>query len=55
LQNIEAAGMARGVRHDSARVIIKAIAKQLSWVQAATILGVTLRHMRRIRWGVVEH
>jgi len=35
-------------------VITKAIAKQLSWVQAATILGVTPRHMRRIRWKV-EH
>jgi transposase len=33
-------------------VITKAIAKQLSWVQAAAILGVTPRHMRRIRWGV---
>jgi transposase len=35
-------------------VITKAIAKQLSWVQAAAILGVTPRHMRRIRWKV-EH
>jgi transposase len=35
-------------------VITKAIAKQLTWVQAAAILGVTPRHMRRIRWGV-EH
>src|SRR5229473_4043049 len=30
-------------------VIIKAIARQLSWVQAAEVLGITARHMRRIR------
>jgi transposase len=35
-------------------VITKAIAKQLSWVQAAEIIGVTPRQMRRIRWRV-EH
>jgi transposase len=35
-------------------VITKAIAKQLSWVQAAEIVGVTPRQMRRIRWRV-EH
>jgi transposase len=35
-------------------VITKAIAKQISWVQAAEIVGVTPRQMRRIRWKV-EH
>ena len=35
-------------------VITKAIARQLSWVQAAEIVGVTPRQMRRIRWSV-EH
>ena len=35
-------------------VITKAIAKQLSWVQAAEIIGVTPRQMGRIRWRV-EH
>src|SRR5246500_1090415 len=35
-------------------VITKAIARQLSWVQAADIVGVTPRQMRRIRWKV-EH
>ena len=35
-------------------VITKAIAKQLSWLQAAEIVGVTSRQMRRIRW-TVEH
>jgi transposase len=35
-------------------VITKAIARQLSWVQAADIVGVTPRQMRRIRWRV-EH
>src|ERR1700719_2882545 len=34
-------------------VITKAIAQQLSWVQAAEILGVSARHMRRLR-GKVE-
>src|SRR5215469_2099858 len=35
-------------------VITKAIAKRLSWVQAAEIIGITPRQMRRIRWRV-EH
>ena len=35
-------------------VITKAIAKQLTWVQAAEIVGVKPRQMRRIRWRV-EH
>lgn len=35
-------------------VITQAIVKQLSWVQAAAIVGVTPRQMRRIRWRV-EH
>ena len=33
-------------------VITKAIAKQLTWLQAAEIVGVTPRQMRRIRWRV---
>lgn len=38
-------------------VITKAITKQLSWVQAAEILGISARHMRRLRrkverWGM---
>jgi hypothetical protein len=37
-------------------VITKAITKQLSWVRAAEILGISARHMRRLRckvdrWG----
>src|SRR5215469_13082146 len=35
-------------------VIIKAIAKRLSWVQVAEIIGIQPRQMRRIRWRV-EH
>jgi transposase len=35
-------------------VITKAIAKQLSWIQAAEIIGVKPRQMRRVRWRV-EH
>src|SRR5229473_3186757 len=38
-------------------VITKAITKQLSWVQASEILGISVRHMRRVRrkvegWGM---
>jgi transposase len=38
-------------------VITKAITKQLSWVQASEILGISVRHMRRLRhklerWGI---
>jgi transposase len=32
-------------------VVTKAIAGELSWVQAAQVLGITARHMRRIRRG----
>jgi hypothetical protein len=35
-------------------VITKAIAKRLSWIQAAEIIGIKPRQMRRIRWRV-EH
>src|SRR5947209_3131540 len=35
-------------------VITQAIVKQLSWVQAAEIIGIKPRQMRRIRWRV-EH
>src|SRR5499427_5969523 len=35
-------------------VITKAIAKRLSWVQVAEIIGIQPRQMRRIRWRV-EH
>ena len=38
-------------------VIAKAITKQLTWVQASEILGISARHMRRLRhkvecWGM---
>jgi transposase len=35
-------------------VITKAIARQLTWLQAAEIVGVTPRQMRRIRWRVEQ-
>jgi transposase len=42
--------VAREVRPmTKADVIVKAIDKQISWLQAADILGVTPRHMRRIK------
>jgi len=33
-------------------VITKAIIRQLSWVQASEILGISARHMRRLRYKV---
>ena len=38
-------------------VITKVLARQLTWIQAAQVLGVTPRHLRRIRrhcerWGI---
>jgi transposase len=36
-------------------VITKAIARQLTWQQAAQVLGITARHMRRIRRVVERH
>ncbi len=36
-------------------VITKAIVRQLSWAQAAEVLGITARHMRRIRWAIERH
>ena len=36
-------------------VITKAIAGELQWIQAAAVLGVTARHMRRIRRGIEQH
>ena len=36
-------------------VITKAITRQISWVQAAAIVGVTPRQMRRIRHAIESH
>ena len=36
-------------------VITKAIAKQLTWIQAAEIIGIKPRQMRRIRWRVERY
>jgi hypothetical protein len=30
-------------------VILKAIQKHITWIQAADILGITARHMRRLK------
>jgi len=30
-------------------VIVRAIAKELTWIQAAQICGITARHMRRLK------
>ena len=30
-------------------VIVKAITGELTWIQAATICGITARHMRRLK------
>jgi transposase len=31
-------------------ILLKAINQQITWIQAADILGVTARHMRRLKW-----
>jgi hypothetical protein len=36
-------------------VIIKAIAGQLSWIQAAEILAIAPRQLRRIRRAIEQH
>ena len=36
-------------------VILKAIQKQISWIQAADILGITARHMRRLKVRYEEY
>jgi transposase len=36
-------------------VITKAIAREFSWVQAAAILGITPRQVRRLHWAVKHH
>ena len=54
MQNIERQVWREARAMTRREVIIKAIASQLSWVQAAEIVGVTPRQMRRIRWRV-EH
>lgn len=55
MENIER-WVRREVRAMTRReVITKAIAKQLTWIQAAQVLGITPRHMRRIRRGIERH
>src|ERR1700731_4596583 len=56
MHDIERRGREAGAMTRRA-VITKAIAKQLSWVQASEILGISARHMRRLRrklerWGM---
>ncbi len=36
-------------------VIVRAIAKELSWIQAADICGITARHMRRLKRRYEQH
>ncbi len=55
MENIERR-VRREVRAMTRReVITKAIAGQLSWVQAAEILAITPRQLRRMRWTVEHH
>jgi hypothetical protein len=35
-------------------VIVRAIAKEITWIQAAWICGITDRHMRRLKEGYLE-
>lgn len=57
MQNVERRVWREARAMTRREVITKAIAKQLSWVQAAAILGISARHMRRVRrkvegWGM---
>jgi hypothetical protein len=36
-------------------VLMKAVAGRLSWLQAADILGITPRHLRRLHWTLRKH
>jgi hypothetical protein len=36
-------------------VLMKAVAGRLSWLQAADILGITPRHLRRLHWSLRKH
>jgi transposase len=36
-------------------IILKAINKQITWIQASEILGITARHMRRLKWKYEEY
>jgi transposase len=54
MQNIERQVWREARAMTRREIITKAIARQLTWVQAAEIVGVTPRQMRRIRWRV-EH
>ena len=38
-----------------AEVVLKAMQKQITWIQAAMILGVTDRHMRRLKSNYEQH
>jgi transposase len=57
MQNVERRVWREARAMTRREVITKAITKQLSWVQAAAILGISARHMRRLRrkvegWGM---
>jgi hypothetical protein len=54
MENIERRAWREARAMTRREVITKAIVKQLIWVQAAEIIGVKPRQMRRIRWRV-EH
>src|SRR5215472_11002176 len=54
MQEIEQQVRREGRAMTRREIITKAIAKRLSWIQAAEIIGIKPRQMRRIRWRV-EH
>ena len=49
MQNVERRVWREAPAVTRREVITRAIAKQLSWVQAAAILGISARHLRRAR------
>jgi hypothetical protein len=57
MENIGGRGAARGAGDDAARSDDEGIARELTWMQAAQVLDITPRQLRRIRrryerWGL---
>jgi hypothetical protein len=55
MKSIEAEVARRVKAMTRAEVVLKAMQKQITWIQAAMILGVTDRHMRRLKSNYERH
>src|SRR6202043_1439862 len=45
----------RGADNENQEVILRAMAKKITWWQAAEIIGMSDRQMRRLHWRYREH